>query len=86
MNSMKGWGVGLGLFVLLTIASAFINPIISVVFVIITLVYVLTSLQIIYQYQRGVVFTLGRYSGLLNPGLNVIIANNNKRKNQSGSN
>jgi len=86
MNSMKGWGIGLGLFVLLTITSAFINPIISVVFVIITLVYVLTSLQIIYQYQRGVVFTLGRYSGLLNPGLNVIIANNNKRKNQSGSN
>ncbi|MBN1887106.1 MAG: slipin family protein [Thermoflexales bacterium] len=31
------------------------------------------GLKLVYQYERGVVFTLGRYSGTRNPGLNVII-------------
>lgn len=31
------------------------------------------GIRVIYQYERGVVFTLGRYSGTRNPGLTVII-------------
>jgi regulator of protease activity HflC (stomatin/prohibitin superfamily) len=33
----------------------------------------LGAIKVIYQYERGVVFTLGRYGGLRNPGLTVII-------------
>ena len=32
-----------------------------------------TSVKIIYQYQRGIVFTLGKYSRTANPGLNIIV-------------
>lgn len=32
-----------------------------------------SSIKIIDQYQRGVVLTLGSYSGVLNPGLNFVI-------------
>jgi regulator of protease activity HflC (stomatin/prohibitin superfamily) len=44
----------------------------------ITLLFVLFillngGLKLVYQYERGVVFTLGRYSGIRDPGLNVII-------------
>ena len=31
------------------------------------------AVKLIYQYERGVVFTLGRYSGIRNPGLTVIV-------------
>ncbi len=36
-------------------------------------IVILASLKVIYQYQRGVVFTLGRYTGTRTPGLRVII-------------
>ncbi|MCX8194502.1 MAG: SPFH domain-containing protein [Candidatus Micrarchaeota archaeon] len=39
----------------------------------IAILIVTSSLRIIYQYQRGVVFTLGRYSCVLEPGLRVVI-------------
>ncbi|MEX1248002.1 MAG: slipin family protein [Anaerolineales bacterium] len=31
------------------------------------------GIKLIYQYERGVVFTLGRFSGIRNPGLRLII-------------
>jgi regulator of protease activity HflC (stomatin/prohibitin superfamily) len=34
---------------------------------------VLMSVKVIMEYQRGVLFTLGKYSGTLGPGLNFII-------------
>jgi regulator of protease activity HflC (stomatin/prohibitin superfamily) len=34
---------------------------------------VLRMLQVIPEYERGVVFTLGKFSGVRNPGLNLII-------------
>lgn len=38
------------------------------------LVFLLFSaIKLIYQYERGVVFTLGRYSGTRNPGLTLVI-------------
>ncbi len=42
-------------------------PLIVVVF------FVLSGLKIVKEYQRGVKFTLGRYSGILKPGLRLVI-------------
>jgi regulator of protease activity HflC (stomatin/prohibitin superfamily) len=36
-------------------------------------VVVLASLKIVRQYERGVKFTLGKYAGLMNPGLRIIV-------------
>lgn len=35
--------------------------------------YVLVGLKVVNQYERGVRFTLGRYSGVINPGLNIVL-------------
>ncbi len=34
---------------------------------------VLRGVKILYQYERGVVFTLGKYKGIREPGLNIIV-------------
>lgn len=45
-----------------------------VVFLIIIVAFVLiTGIRIVNQYERGVVLTLGKFSGMRNPGLNIII-------------
>jgi len=36
-------------------------------------VLILSSLKIVFTYQRGVLFTLGKYSGQINPGLRLVI-------------
>lgn len=36
-------------------------------------VFILSGLKVINQYERGVVLTLGKFSGLRTPGLNVIV-------------
>jgi len=36
-------------------------------------VLILSSLKIVFTYQRGVLFTLGKYSGMINPGLRLVI-------------
>jgi len=33
----------------------------------------LASLKIVFAYERGVLFTFGKYSGLMNPGLRIVI-------------
>ncbi|MFH8086536.1 MAG: SPFH domain-containing protein, partial [Candidatus Aenigmatarchaeota archaeon] len=38
----------------------------------VVLVILLSSIRIIYEYERGIVLTLGKYSGLRNPGLTLI--------------
>jgi regulator of protease activity HflC (stomatin/prohibitin superfamily) len=45
------------------------------VYVIIALVVIIifSGLKLLYQYERGVVFTLGRYSHIKNPGLNWVV-------------
>jgi regulator of protease activity HflC (stomatin/prohibitin superfamily) len=40
---------------------------------IIVAIYVLSGIKIINQYERGVVLTLGRYTGIREPGLRVVI-------------
>lgn len=41
--------------------------------VIIVLIFVLSGIKVINQYQRGVVLTLGKYTGMRDPGLRVVI-------------
>ncbi|MBN2148497.1 MAG: slipin family protein [Anaerolineales bacterium] len=45
--------------------------VVGVVFVLIVLAF--SAIKLLYQYERGVVFTLGKYSGTRNPGLTFII-------------
>ncbi|MBN1502487.1 SPFH domain-containing protein [Candidatus Woesearchaeota archaeon] len=35
-------------------------------------ILLLTGLKIVHQYERGVRFTLGKFSGIMNPGLNFV--------------
>jgi len=37
------------------------------------IVFLLASLKVVYAYERGVRFTLGKYSGIMQPGLRLII-------------
>lgn len=37
------------------------------------LVFILSSIKVINQYERGVILTLGRFSGIKNPGLRIVI-------------
>ncbi|GGC62418.1 slipin family protein [Chelatococcus reniformis] len=46
-------------------------PLVAIVFLV--LVVVLTSIRILREYERGVVFTLGRFSGVKGPGLVVLV-------------
>lgn len=41
--------------------------------ILIIAIYVLSGIKVINQYQRGVVLTLGKFSGMRNPGLQIII-------------
>ena len=44
------------------------NPLIFIV-----LFFILSGIKIVKQYERGVKFTLGKYSGILQPGLRIVI-------------
>ncbi|MES2630429.1 MAG: slipin family protein [Patescibacteria group bacterium] len=41
--------------------------------VIAVVIFILSGLKVVNQYQRGVVLTLGRFTGVRNPGLRIII-------------
>jgi regulator of protease activity HflC (stomatin/prohibitin superfamily) len=41
--------------------------------VIVAVIYILNGIRMLYQYERGVVFTLGRFSHIKEPGLNWIV-------------
>lgn len=41
--------------------------------VVAVVVLILASLKVVKQYERGVLFTLGKFSGKMNPGLRVVI-------------
>lgn len=43
------------------------------VIVIVVAIFILSGLKVVNQYQRGVVLTLGRFTGVRNPGLRIII-------------
>lgn len=48
-------------------------PAVIVVAIIVILLIILPGCRVIRQFERGVVFTLGKYSGIKQPGLRVII-------------
>ena len=39
----------------------------------VVVLYILAGLKVVNQYERGVKFTLGKYSGTMNPGLRVVL-------------
>lgn len=41
--------------------------------IVIILIFILSGMKVINQYQRGVVLTLGKYSGTRNPGFQIVI-------------
>ena len=43
------------------------------VIVIAVVIFILSGLKVVNQYQRGVVLTLGRYTGIRQPGLRIVI-------------
>ena len=43
------------------------------VILVILLIVILSNIHIIQQFERGVVFTLGKYSGIRNPGWTILI-------------
>ena len=45
----------------------------SIILLVIVIIIVLSGIKIINQYERGVVLTLGRFSGIRNPGLRIVI-------------
>jgi len=47
-------------------------PIIAWIIGLIILAIIIISLKVINQYERGVRFTLGKYTGIMNPGLRLI--------------
>jgi regulator of protease activity HflC (stomatin/prohibitin superfamily) len=51
---------------------AILTPILIFIGIII-LIIIITSLKVINEYERGVRFTLGRYSGIMSPGLNFLL-------------
>lgn len=44
-----------------------------ITFIIIIVLFFLSGMKLLYQYERGVIFTLGKYSGVKEPGLRWII-------------
>lgn len=41
--------------------------------ILVIVIFILAGIKIINQYERGVVLTLGRYTGIRNPGLRVVV-------------
>lgn len=39
----------------------------------VAIILVLMGIKIVYEFQRGILFTLGKYSRIVNPGFNIII-------------
>lgn len=44
-----------------------------IVLIVVVVIFILSGIKIINQYQRGVVLTLGKFTGMRNPGLRVIV-------------
>lgn len=58
------------LLLILTVATFFYMPF-ATVFVGFIFLLSLTGIRVIYQYENGVKFTVGRFTGLLGPGLST---------------
>ena len=58
---------------LLTLLSLFVSPALFGFLLIGLILLILLSVRIIFEYQKGILFTFGRYSGMRAPGLNIIL-------------
>jgi len=45
----------------------------SIGIIILVIVIILSSLKVVNEYERGVLFTLGKYGGVMEPGLRIVI-------------
>ncbi len=45
----------------------------SIYLIIVVVIFILSGLKVVNQYERGVVLTLGKFSGLRGPGLQIIV-------------
>lgn len=45
----------------------------TIFIIVVVVMFVLSGIKIVNQYERGVVLTLGRFSGMRNPGLQIVI-------------
>ena len=41
--------------------------------IIVIAIFIFSGIKVVNQYERGVVLTLGRFTGIRNPGLRVIV-------------
>lgn len=46
---------------------------ITVMLIVAIIIFILSGIKIVNQYERGVILTLGRYTSTRNPGLNIVI-------------
>ena len=46
---------------------------ILIIAVIIVFIFIIAGVRIVMEYERGLKFTLGRYSGMMDPGVNIVI-------------
>lgn len=67
------WVIVLAALALVTLMSLFVSPVLFFVFGIFLLFLTISSIVVVYEFQRGVVFTFGKYDGILQPGINLII-------------
>jgi regulator of protease activity HflC (stomatin/prohibitin superfamily) len=44
-----------------------------IIIIVVIVIFVLSGIKIINQYERGVILTLGRYTGIRQPGLRIVI-------------
>jgi regulator of protease activity HflC (stomatin/prohibitin superfamily) len=66
------WFLAFAFLGILTIVSVFI-PMLFPFVLFLDFFFILNSIKVIYTYQRGAVFTFGKFTKILNPGLNFII-------------
>jgi regulator of protease activity HflC (stomatin/prohibitin superfamily) len=45
----------------------------TILLIVVVVIFILSSIKVVNQYERGVVLTLGRFSGVRQPGLRIII-------------
>ncbi len=69
------WSI-IGLLIVILIGvglSIFFTPVGTVLGIILVILYLSGSIKIIFEYERGVLFFLGQYKGIMNPGMTMIL-------------
>ncbi len=67
------WGPTFIVLLIATVIGFLIHPVFGAFLLIFDALFVLVSIRVIMEYQRGVLFTLGKFSKNLRPGLNFVV-------------